>query len=294
MDKLRLNLDEQNLKEEEKKLLDQMLGDETFLNRLSDLGIDEQIISDNLSTIFTSFDDYLICKNCPGLNKCPKDVKGSIIELELQGQFVERNISRCALKEKNDLLTSYYEIRDFDDKLLTLTPANLNDDKATKELLKYFYDFFKHEFTSNWLYLIGGTSKRKLDTLIGVYNKFASKYHLLASVINFPKQCRKLANLYFNEKERFEFIFNKLVDVPFLFLYDFGEEYKNETLRDNVLIPLLRARKEKETLTIFISDFSAEDIANMYNFNYASKARSLQIKKLLSSAKVIDFGELKV
>ncbi len=294
MDKLRLTLDVASLKEEEKKLLDQMLGDETFLNRLSDLGIDEQIILDNLSTIFTSYDDYLICKNCPGLNKCPKDVKGSTIELELQGHYVERNISRCALKEKNDKLTSFYEIRDFDDKLLSLSKENLNDDKATKELLTAFIDFSKSKNSANWLYLIGGASKRKLDTLIGVYNRFAARNHYLASVINFPKQCRKLANLYFNEKERFEFIFNKLVDVPFLFLYDFGEEYKNETLRDNILIPLLRARKEKETLTVFISEFDAEDIANMYNFNYASKARSLQIKKLLSSAKIIDFGPLNV
>lgn len=294
MDISHLNLDFLKLKDEEKKLLDQMLGDESFLNRLNDLGIDEQIIFDNLSTIFASYDDYLICKNCPGIENCPKDVKGSIIELELQGQYVERNISRCELKKRNDTLTSYYEIRDFDDKLLRLNVDKLNDDKATKELIKFFLDYSLNKNDTNWLYLIGGTSRRKLDTLIGVYNKVAAKFHYLASVVNFSKQCRKLSNLYFNEKDRFEFIFNKLVDVPFLFLYDFGEEYKNETLRDNILIPLLRERKEKETLTIFISDFNVDDIANMYNFNYNSKARSLQIKKLLKSAKIIDFGDLNI
>lgn len=294
MDISRLNLDVFKLKDEEKKLLDQMLGDESFLNHLNDLGIDEQIIMDNLSTIFASYDDYLICKNCPGIENCPKDVKGSTIELELQGQYVERTISRCNLKKQSDALTSYYEIRDFDDKLLRLNVDNLNDDKATKALVKFFLDYSLNKNATNWLYLIGGTSKRKLDTLIGVYNKFAARFHYLASVVNFAKQCRKLSNLYFNEKDRFEFIFNKLVDVPFLFLYDFGEEYKNETLRDNILIPLLRERKEKETLTVFISDFNVDEIANMYNFNYNSKARSLQIKKLLNGAKVIDFGDLNI
>ena len=75
-----------------------------------------------------------------------------------------------------------------------------------------------------------------------------------------------------------------LSNVDFLILDDFGNEYKNEFSRDNITIPLLSNRSNKELFTIFTSQFSIDEVRQLYSIGKVGGAiRGRQIESLLKT-----------
>ena len=101
-----------------------------------------------------------------------------------------------------------------------------------------------------------------------------------------PNRIRELNDLYFINKDAFQEELNNLINVDVLILDDFGNEYKNEIVRDNIVFPLLNERLRKHLLTCFVSSYSLNDIIKMYSLkdNKSPKATQLgEVIQLLSN-----------
>ena len=65
---------------------------------------------------------------------------------------------------------------------------------------------------------------------------------------------------------------------------DFGSEYKNELIRDNIIIPILKNRAKQNKITIFTSDFSLKEIQQLYSFSRSGNdIMANQLRAILDS-----------
>ena len=75
----------------------------------------------------------------------------------------------------------------------------------------------------------------------------------------------------------------KLTDVDILFLDAFGDEYKNDYTRDQVLMPLLSARSNRKAPTFFLSSFTLDEIRQLYATSMNAKILANKMAKLIEA-----------
>ena len=87
-------------------------------------------------------------------------------------------------------------------------------------------------------------------------------------------------------------------NIPILVLDDFGNEFKNEYVRDTIVLPILLARSKKKLFTIITTDFSFSEIAILYDLSKskAGQIKSEQLERTLKGAcpNVFDLGDLSI
>ena len=101
---------------------------------------------------------------------------------------------------------------------------------------------------------------------------------------NVPARFKMLADYAFTKNPQFDEDLDKLKECDLLVLDDFGNEFKSDFVRDNILFPLISYRLREKKFTIITSNYSMEDIAMMYQTNKASLPKSTQIKSMLKMA----------
>jgi len=79
-------------------------------------------------------------------------------------------------------------------------------------------------------------------------------------------------------------------------LDDFGNEFKNDLIRDAIIFPIISARANKKLLTIITSDFTISEIVTLYSTSKAGALRAKQIGSLIKSTakEEISFGDLAI
>ncbi|HOH67764.1 MAG TPA: hypothetical protein PLX93_00390, partial [Bacilli bacterium] len=85
----------------------------------------------------------------------------------------------------------------------------------------------------------------------------------------------------FNDKSAFAKKIVELSSLPLLVLDDFGNEYKNDFIRDTIVLPILIERAKNQRLTFFTSDFTIDEIAQLYETSKAGAIRAKQLARLL-------------
>ena len=75
---------------------------------------------------------------------------------------------------------------------------------------------------------------------------------------------------------------NDLINLDLLIFDDFGNEYKNEIIRDVIVFPLINERLKKHKITCFISSYSLDEIEIMYALKERISPKSRQLKDIIS------------
>lgn len=282
------------MKDEQKKLLRKILDDVALVDELNKLNIDETTIENNLATISAFADDFHTCNNCKGLETCPKRPKGTKIKLVNLGKIIERQIAECELKKEQNKIDNHYLYNDFPTRFKYV---NINDIDVYSldyigELASNIANGIKDD-SGTWIYVLGASNNRKIQSVAGIVNQIVLDSDIEVASVSTSNLIKRLSDLFFKDKNRFDVEFDNLCQIPILVFLDFGDEYKNESSRDNVFIPLLRERKNRG-VTIFISAFSAKEVAEMYSLSYASKPRVKQIQDMFKNSIKIDFGPLDI
>lgn len=282
------------IKDEQKKLLNKILDDVALVDELNKLNIDKATIENNLATISAFADDFHTCNNCKGLEVCPKHPKGTRIKLVNLGKIIERQIEECELKQGLNKIDNHYLINDYPNKFkyIDINDIDVHSLDYIGELATNIADGLRSA-NGTWIYVLGASNNRKIQSVAGIVNQIVLDSDVEAAAVSTSNLIKKLSDLFFKDKDRFDVEFDNLCQVPILIFLDFGDEYKNESSRDNIFIPLLRARKN-HGVTIFISAFFAKEVAEMYNLNYASKPRVKQIEDMFKNVIKIDFGPLDI
>jgi len=268
-----------------KNIIDEMINevksDKEVLTRVKELGIDTpELLRKNIATISTYKEELDYCRNCPGFNKCNKRHPHYLYSLEYENNFLRNNLVPCKLKVEDDKKDECYVIRDFPASWRSSNLDTMDKSKARECLLIKYAEAL--DTNKNWVYINGSHRSGKSFAAATLLNEFITELKGKAVFINYPTRVRDLQDLSYSNKEDFINLINLYSTVDILCIDDFGNEYKNEFIRDSITLAILNERARRGLVTIFTSAFSFEEIGNMYQINSNGKARARQLVKLLN------------
>lgn len=249
--------------------------------------ISRKVVQDNLSKIITWHEDFLYCKNCPGIDKCAKETPHLKMDLKYDGVFVKRYFDPCDKFLQSIDKTIKYVYADFPEEWEDISSVT-NDvdlDELRMNAITRLAEIASKGDTDKSIYLYGksGVGKSYLavslanDYYLNPKNKGQIAY---ISTLNRFKELQD--NSYYN-KDAFSHEMSVLINVGVLVLDGFGNEFKSDYVRDMILIPLLSERRKRKLLTIFTSNFTIGEIVEMYSLSRAGSIRARQLGDILFS-----------
>ena len=293
----RIKVDMEVLSSEE--ILEQMyqeyLSCPKAVKYLARLGLSDEQIKDNITKIYDFVVDLKYCDKCPGIEKCQKDNPLFVTKVTYKGGYVDREITPCKKYLQRVTFESQFIIRDFDDEWLD---AKINSLDQTEERGKILLKYNKYvaQKINEWIYISGIQNTGRSYTAAFIASDIAKKNLGPIIFANCTKRINELADYYFKDKERFKKELERYSTVPVLVLDDFGNEVKNDTIRDAIIFPILSNRASKKLFTIITSDFSIDEIVSLYSTSKAGEIRAKQIGKIIkaTSGKEFNLGDLSV
>lgn len=211
---------------------------------------------------------------------CVKGGNGYHVGLRRRGLDIELYYYACAFRENLDYYAAHYLYHDFPDEWLL---AKINDIKVNNyrhELIKGFKEVLTSKSKS--LYIYGEIGLGKSFTVAAFCNKYI-ELHPDCSVayLNTRKLVNDLRDLLFNKaNEEVQNILQKLKSIPVLVFDDFGSEKITEWSKEDVVYNLVSERQQQGLITIFTSDFSLTELAQLYG-----KKDNLKNRRLFSLLK---------
>ena len=264
------------------ELVSKLRSDDDVYESLKPFNLTLRQVKENIGKLADYQEDFNICKKCPGFEKCPKTTQHISMYVYKDGSYITTRNEPCKKMIEEMKIDSRYLIKDFPDGWRKSTTKKLNmlDDRL--EIINDFADGILKKKSKKWLYVKGNHRVGKSFVLVSFANDYAKKKGKVA-VINASKRFKELGDLVFSEKERFRKYLDALINVPLLVIDDFGEEYKSELIRDQIVLPLLNERAKNDRLTFFSSIFSIQEIQRLYSIGQSSGyIRGKQLGTLLT------------
>lgn len=253
-----------------KELFLEIKKDPIIYQRMLDIGLNEGDIFSNIAKISEYQEDYHYCQNCPGLDNCQK--KNPHLELTLSyenGELV-RQFSPCKRIRENIDKNKNYLYRDFDEDILD---SNIDFYEERRNVINAFSKVITLN-KNTWFYLYGPINSGKSFLAAHLAKTYIAKTNREVAFIDAINRIKELADLYFEDREKFDLEFNSLTKISLLIIDNFANEYHSDFIRDTILYPLLYQRYKNNKTTILVSDFALKDL----NLLYASKTRDGYLK----------------
>ena len=274
------------------QLINELRNDIEVYEQIKMLNLTVKDVRENIAKLTEFKDDYNYCKNCPGINKCNKNIPHIRIRLSKEGNYISSSFEPCEKIVEKIAMDNKYVVADFPDEWKESSLRTLDLTPARKLAIKEFAKIFNNE-SNRWIYLYGNHKTGKTFTLVTFVNEYVRANKGKAAVINFVNVVKDLADLSYSDKTEFSRRMVMLSDVDLLLIDNFGAEYKNEYIRDLIVIPLLNERERNNKLTFFTSEFSLDEIKTLYSIGKnAGELRGRQLANLLKTMceKEFDFN----
>ena len=224
------------------------------------------------------------CKNSPGLNKCNIEPKHLVSSVTFNKGVVDRVIVPCK---------KYLEYTNFKKRFVTFDApeewmnntiyGDVSNVRSKKKvaILKSYMDVLKGN-SNKWLFVKGGIASGK-SFYVATLCVDAAKTGAFDRIcfIDIPSRFKELSDLAFTKNPQFDEDMDKYKTAGLLVLDDFGNEFKSDFVRDNILYPILSYRVKNKLFTIITSNYSIDDCASMYQTTNASKPKIEQIRQML-------------
>ena len=278
-DILKRNVDMKKYIEE---LLENLKNDKDVYESLKPLGLTNKEVRDNIGKLADYQEDFNVCKKCPGFDKCPKKDKHISMYVYKDGSYITTRSEPCKELIKEMEIESKYVAKDFPSEWRKSVLKNLDLSENRRPLIKEFVNIAKGK-SNKWLYVKGNHKVGKSFVLVTFANEFVALGLGKVAVINASKQFKNIADMAYSDKEGFKAAIELLVKVPLLVIDDFGQEYKNELIRDQIVLPILNERSHSERPTFFSSEFTINEIQQLYSLGRNGGAiRGKQLGNLLT------------
>lgn len=264
------------------KLLDEIRKDIEVYEQIKRLNLTIGEVRENIAKLTDYKDDYNYCKNCPGVEACDKKTPHISMYIEKQGNYLTTQYEPCKKIMEQIKLDSRYLVKDFPSEWKSSTLKTLDLSVNRRPAIKEFAKILNGD-SERWIYVTGNHKVGKSFLLVTFANEFAAMGLGQVAVINSLERIKRLADLSYEDKEEFTRQIVALSKVPLLVFDGFGEEYKNEYIRDQIIIPILSEREHSSRLTFFSSDFTIKEIQQMYSLGKnGGEIRGKQLAKILS------------
>lgn len=260
---------------------------------LHKIGLTDELVRKNIVKIIDFVNDCEYCIKCPGLAACQKEQKYICSDVTYRNGIVSQTIIPCKAYIRKISLMKRFLTFDFDDSWFDYDLKNLSKISSRNKLLKAYADIINNK-EHRWLYILGGTGSGKsfLAAQIGI-DFLKRNPSFTACFISANKRFKELVDFYYDKKDRslFDNTLQKYINVDVLIIDDFGNEYKNDLIRETILFTLISKRRKSSKLTIFTSDFSIDDIVTMYSTSKSAEPKARQIGQIIKEESL---GEINV
>ncbi len=229
-------------------------------------------------------EDAHYCEQCPGFNQCHKANRHLQFALVRKDEHIERTLRHCPIMQRIRTTDKSFLVRDFSDdwcgRFLSDTGCyDLSEER--RPFIKKMVGIITSK-SSTGIYLYGNPRIGK-SYLISLFAQSLIKNNpgRYCCFLDCPTRIRQLNDLSFMNKEQFNATLEMYMNVDYLVLDDFGDEYKNDYIRDMIIYPLLSYRLKEKKPTYFTSHYSLKQIKVMYGDKLASKIKSNQLCELI-------------
>ena len=265
------------------------------VNYVKKLGIEEELIEKHIDIFYDFAKDLNYCDKCPGLDNCAKEDPLLCTKVTYNDGIVERQLTPCKKLLEKMHLKNQFVVMDFDEKWLGNQISKLNKNSGRVEALKKYTSYIK-EGDTGWIYLNGEQNTGRSFVAAVFTVDAAKKNHGPVAFLNCSLRFKQLSDLNYRNPELFQKTLNLYASVPILVLDDFGNEYKNDFVRDGILFEILSKRASDKLFTIFTSDFNIEEIVSLYSTNKSAAIRAKQIGKIIknNAEKEISLGDISI
>lgn len=281
------------------KLLDEMY--DSFLQcpeavrETKRLKINDETIKKYIVKINDFVQDVNYCKNCPGVKNCKKFNPLLVTRIVVKNGIVERQLLPCKrVLEQMEYEKQFY-FRDFDTDKASANLRELDKSAARNEVFLATRDYLSDK-SINWLFLTGAPNTGRSFLASAIANEAARKKKGPISFINASSRFKEINDYSYNNKEEFDQMIAALSTCQLLIVDDFGNEFKNDFIRDGILFQILSSRSNRRLMTIFTSDFTIDEIITLYSTSKAGAIRAKQIGNILKEncKKEINLGKISI
>ena len=277
-----------------KKMRDTFYNCETAVKYCRALNIPEEVMNDNIDILYDFASDLNYCNKCQGIDYCVKENQLLCTKVVYKDGILERQLTPCKKLLDKMKLKGQFVVMDFDPDWLNKEFNQMDKSTYRKEALKKYISYCRGK-SNEWIYLTGeqGTGRSYMAAQMAI--DLARKDIGPIAFLNCPQRLRQLGDMNFKNPELYQKTLDSYASVPILVLDDFGNEYKNDFVRDT-MFEILNRRSNEKLMTFFTSDLLIDDIVTMYSNTKSNAVRARQIGRLLKNncVKEITLGDISI
>ncbi|MFA7020140.1 MAG: hypothetical protein WC215_01080, partial [Bacilli bacterium] len=232
-----------------------------------------KMVRENISKFIAFKEDFDYCRKCPGVDNCRKATPHLQMRLVNDDGIIERSFTPCHKILKRIEIDSKYIYADFPEEWKEASLKTLDKTSERNRIIRLFSQILQGNST-RWIYTRGGHRVGKSFLMATLVNDFIAAMRSSAAFINSANRIKEINDLSFSDKAEFAKKIVELSNIPLLILDDFGNEYKNDFIRDTIVLPILIERAKNQRLTFFTSDFSINEIGQLYETSKAGAIRA--------------------
>lgn len=263
------------------KLVNELRDDLEVYEKLRSLNLTMGEVKENIGKLTDFKDDYNYCKACPGIEKCAKRTPHISMYVVKEGNFIATKYEPCKKIMDQIKLDARYLIADFPNEWKSSNFSTIDLSSNRRPVIKKIIKDYTED-KNDWVFIKGNHKVGKSFLLVAGANEFISKTNQQAAVMNARTRFKELADLSISNPTEFTKNLVALSNVPLLVIDDFGDEYKSEYIRDQILMPILLEREHQNKLTFFSSNYSIKEIQQLYSVGKSGgDIRARQLANLL-------------
>ena len=263
------------------KLVKELKDDIEVYEQLRSLNLTMGEVKDNIGKLTDYREDYNYCKSCPGIEKCAKKTPHISMYIVKEGNYIATKYEPCKKIMEQIKLDSRYLVADFPSEWRYSNFSTIDLSANRRPVIRRIVKDIMED-KNDWVFIKGNHKVGKSFLLVAAANEFISKTNQQAAVINARTRFKELADLSISNPNEFTKNLVALSNVGLLVIDDFGDEYKSEYIRDQILMPLLIEREHKNKLTFFTSNYSIKEIQELYGVGKSGgEIRAKQLANIL-------------
>ena len=274
----------------ESSLHDEILNDRRLMNELHALDIDDDEIDKYLPLLATYLDQRDAEEDPKKELEAPYPGLTMKLCIDDSGKL-SYTLGPSEETKRKEALEKNYIYKDFPESWKDLNGKSIKGERY-KKLRTALAKTFQKNTTKPWVFVKGDSGCGKSYYLAGLLNDLAADGESVC-FINGAKRFDELKALAIKNRQEFDKIMASLEGCGTMVIDDFGNEFKSEYIRDQIVLPLLAERSRAGLRTYFTSQYSLDEIKQLYSLHksYIEGSRvSKLIEKNIDKVVILEAG----
>ena len=274
----------------ESSLHDEILNDRRLMNELHALDIDDDEIDKYLPLLATYLDQRDAEEDPKKELEAPYPGLTMKLCIDDSGKL-SYTLGPSEETKRKEALEKNYIYKDFPESWKDLNGKSIKGERY-KKLRTAIAKTFTKTSTKPWVFVKGDSGCGKSYYLAAVLNGLAADGESVC-FINGAKRFDELKALAIKNRQEFDKIMASLEGCGTMVIDDFGNEFKSEYIRDQIVLPLLAERSRAGLRTYFTSQYTLDEIKQLYSLHksYIEGSRvSKLIEKNIDKVVILEAG----